>query len=233
MNVTCIIVDDEPLARKVIVDHLSDFDDIQILMELSNGIDAHSFITQNEVDVIFLDINMPKMTGIELIKNLDVKPMIILTTAYPEYAVDAFELEVFDYLLKPISKERFTKSILKLKLELLKKNDVDNRNNVKDHAWISLKEGKRLYKIKIDDIYLIQAYGDYVRVFTTQKVYITKSKFQEFIINLPSNFLQVHRSYSLNSNMVSYIEGNHAMVKGQKVPLSGSYKQQLVDKMGE
>lgn len=230
MNMKCIIVDDEPLARKVIADHLVGFDDFEVLQELSNGIDAHSYIVQNEVDVIFLDINMPRMSGIELIKNLDVRPMIILTTAHPDFAVDAFELEVFDYLLKPISMQRFTKTILKLRTELLKLIDT-NKPTDRTNEWISIKEGKRLYKIKIDDIYLIQAYGDYVRVFSNEKTYITKSKFQEFIADLPSQFIQVHRSNSVNADLVNYIEGNHAMIKGEKVPISASYKQQLIDRM--
>ena len=152
MKWNCLIVDDEPLARMVIKDYLVEIADLTVIGECKNAIEAADILNTKEVDVLFLDINMPKLTGIQLLKNLPNPPLVIFTTAYPEYAVDAFELDAFDYLMKPIAFDRFLKTIQKLKKQLSKE--------VRSSAdTLTIKEGKRIYKLELTDIFLLQAYG--------------------------------------------------------------------------
>jgi len=220
----CLIVDDEPLARKILVEYFEFLSDIEIVGELGSAIEAAEFLQKEKVDILLLDINMPRLTGIQLLKNLKEPPLVIFTTAYSEYAVEAFDLEAFDYLVKPISFDRFMKSIDKAKKRLVEKNGA-NDNLPKQ---LSIKEGKRLYKINLDDIYLLQAYGDYVRIYTDEKKYTPKDRLMNIKASLPDNFVQVHRSYIINLSFLKYLEGNHVMVKEEQVPVSNSYKEDLL-----
>jgi len=219
-----LIVDDEPLARMVIKDYLSDIKDFEIIGECKSAIEAGDFLNEHPVDVLFLDVNMPKLTGIQLLKNLSNPPLVIFTTAYAEFAVDAFELEAFDYLMKPIAFDRFIRTIQKTKKQLQQQSTPLNLAST-----LTIKEGKRIYKLEMDDIFLLQAYGDYVRLHTKEKVYITKDRLLKIKEELSDIFLQVHRSYIINLNYLKYLEGNMVMVDKEKVPVSGSYRETLLE----
>ena len=219
----CLIVDDEPLARKVLEDYISEIEEFNLKSSLKSGLEAKLYLDKNKVDIIFLDINMPRLSGIELVRNFDLKALVIFTTAYPEYAVEAFEYSGFDYLVKPISFERFLKSIDKVKLHFEQKSISSTLS-----PSLIIKENKRLYKIFQNDILYLEAYGDYVKIVTKDKKYVTKERLSSFE-KLVTNFItQCHRSYYININKIEYTEGNHAMVEGDKIPISNSYKEEVL-----
>ena len=227
MPYKCLIVDDEPLARKVIKEYIQNVSGLEVAADLSSGIDAINFLKNNQVDVIFLDINMPKLTGFQLLENIDDPPLVVITTAYPEHAVEAFEVEVFDYLLKPISLDRFLKSCNRVIDQLGNKKNIGTQ----EIPYIMVKENKRLYKVNTAKIFYVKAFGDYVRIFGSDKTYITKERLQQFAALLPHNFLQVHRSFIVNLNHIQYIEGNLISIQDVKIPVSESYKQKLLERM--
>jgi len=220
----CIIVDDEPLARKVIEDYISEFADLELRASLKSGLEAKQYLDENSVDIIFLDINMPRLSGIELVRNFDINALVIFTTAYPEYAVEAFEYSGFDYLVKPISFDRFLKSIEKAKTHLKAKPLANEENE-----FLIIKENKRLYKVAQKDILYLEAYGDYVKVITTDKNYITKDKLSSLSNHVYNSIIQCHRSYYINIDQVEYLEGNHAMIAGDLISISNSYKEKVVN----
>ena len=220
----CIIVDDEPLARKVIREYLDELPELEIFAELKSALELKKFIESNDADIIFLDINMPKLSGLDSVKSFTPNAHIVFTTAYPDYAVDAFEIDAADYLVKPISFERFLKSIDKIK------SRIENNDQSADKNWIAIKENKRLYKLEMSDIHFIQAYGDYVKVITAEKNYVTKEKLSSFHSKLNERFMQCHRSYIVNIDRLEYIEGNHLVIADEKIPLSGSYKDEVLRK---
>ncbi len=223
---TCIISDDEPLARKVIQNYIEELQDFEVIGQCKNGVETEALLSKSNVDVLFLDIQMPKLSGIDLLKILQPKPLVIFTTAHPDHAVDAFELDAFDYLVKPISLPRFIKSINKAKLRL-----EETSSDEVNQAFINVKEGKRIYKVKIDDIYILQAFGDYVRIHTDEKVYITKVTLQELLLSMPDPMLQVHRSYAINLDKIEFIEGNQVSIKAQKIPVSKAYREILLQQL--
>lgn len=220
----CLVVDDEPLARKILEDYISELEDISLMASLKSGIEAKQYLDKNQVDIIFLDINMPKLSGIDLVRNFDLNALIIFTTAYPEYAVEAFEYSGFDYLVKPISFDRFLKSIDKIKNHL-----YSAKTESLESEYLIIKENKRLYKINQSDILYVQAYGDYIKVITKEKQFVTKEKLSTIKDSLNSNFHNCHRSYIINIQSIEYMEGNHVMIMGEQIPVSLSYKQDITD----
>lgn len=226
MTYKCLIVDDEPIARKILTEYLSELADIAIVGQLKNAIEAVDFLANNEVDILFLDINMPRLSGVQLLKNLKSPPLVIFTTAYSEYAVEAFELEAFDYLVKPIPFDRFLKSVNNAKKRLNERNEHTESNR-----FFSIKEGKRIYKVEFSAIYLMQAYGDYVRLYTKEKTYLTKDKFNNIKAGLPENFLQVHRSYVINLEYLEFLEGNYVQLQNQQIPVSNTFRERLMERL--
>jgi len=223
---TCIITDDEPLARKVIQNYINELQDFEVIAQCKNAIETQELLSKTNVDILLLDIQMPKLSGIDLLKILAPRPLVIFTTASPVYAVDAFELEAFDYLVKPISFERFIRSMNKVKRRLEEKLIDDSYQQ-----YINIKEGKRIYKVKLKDIYILQAFGDYVRIHTDEKIYISKITLQVFLESMPASILQIHRSYAINLEKIDFIEGNQVCINGQKIPISKAYKDLLIDRM--
>ena len=226
MRYKCLIVDDEPIARQIITDYLSDLKDIDIVGQLKSAIEAIHFLQSHTVDILFLDINMPRLSGIQLLKDLKHPPLVIFTTAYSEYAVTAFELEAFDYLVKPIAFDRFLKAVNNAKSRINEK-----KSNLRETRLFTIKEDKRIYKVNVEDIFLLQAYGDYVRIYTTEKKYITKSKLSSLKTSLPDSFLQVHRSYIINLQHLKYLEGNMVSVHKEMVPVSQSFREALLKRL--
>ena len=173
--------------------------------------------TNSSVDVLFLDINMPKQTGLDFYKNLQNPPAVIFTTAYPQYAVEGFEVNATDYLLKPFSYDRFLTAVNKI---LNTKKDINTQPS--DH--IILKENKTLYKIMFKNINYVEAFGDYVKVHTMNGVITTHSTFSNFISKLPSYFLRVHKSFSINLEKMEQLSGNQIQVGTYKIPIGQTYK---------
>lgn len=225
MMYTCAIIDDEPLARKIISDYLAEIDDFEVVFNSGKPVEGLSFIQQNQIDILFLDINMPKLSGIKLASLIPGDTQIVFTTAYPEYAVEAFEVQAIDYLVKPISIGRFLQTLQRIRSS----QSLQKSSTEKDVLMI--KEDRRMYRIEQSDIYYLKAFGDYVRIFTTVKTYITKDRLSRLEEELGPSFFKVHRSYVINLEWIEYIEGNHVVVYGEMIPISEGNKKSLLDKI--
>ena len=224
MKIKCIIIDDEPLAGEVIETHLNEFSNMHLLATFTNPLDALTIIESGEVDAIFIDINMPKMNGLDFIKSLDAKPYFIITTAYREYAVESFDLDVFDYLVKPVPFTRFLKSINKLSQKMMLEQSTGVVQPATDKSFIFLKVDKKLIKIKFEDIYFIESLKDYIKVFTKSGDYLAHKSLSGITEELPSNlFLRIHRSFTVALDKIQALEGNSVLVADKRIPIGRKY----------
>lgn len=223
----CLIIDDEPIAIRVIKKHLSAFTDFEIVAECGNAIEAMPVLLKEKVDLVFCDIQMPQITGVDFVRSLSHPPKVIFTTAYRDYAVDAFELNVVDYLLKPISFERFTKAINHF-LESGTQKQLDTNNNEPPESqpkFIFLKADKKHYKVDLADILYFEALGDYLIVFTSDNKIITKERISHLAGNLPKNlFLQIHRSYIVSILKIQSVGPGFVEINNKKLPVGRNYK---------
>lgn len=232
MNVKCIIIDDEPLASKVIINHLKEFQNMELIGTFSTPIEALPIIDNNEIDVIFLDINMPKMSGLEFLKALSVMPLIVITTAYREYAVESFDLNVLDYLVKPIPFGRFLKAINKINNRINLEKERQSEVPIKEDPFVFLKVDKKLMKIKLNDILYIESLKDYVKVFTTIGDYLVHKSMISMMEDLPSdNFIRIHRSFSIAINKITAVEGNLVEIANRRIPIGRNYLQNTKQKI--
>ncbi len=241
--IQCIIVDDEPLAQRVIEKFLEDLPNFVIVAKCSNAFEAMDGVNGNNVDLMFLDINMPKLSGLSFLKTLKNPPLVIITTAYSEYAIEGYELDVVDYLKKPFSFERFLKAVQKVQ-ERLKKPEqsvIENSFSEEDLPievapelstanFIFVKANKKNYRVDIDDIYYIEALGDYIKIHTSNSVLVTYQSMKKIESILPSNiFVRIHKSYIVSVNKIKSVEGNMVEVKNEKITIGNSYKQLFQD----
>jgi DNA-binding LytR/AlgR family response regulator len=217
----CIIVDDEPLAIEILEAYVARIDELELTGTFRNAIAAFSFIQQNPVDLIFLDIEMPKLSGIEFLKTLKNSPKVIITTAYRDYAIEGFELEVVDYLLKPIPFERFLKSVGKV----LARVDTPAVPQVAQDSFIYFKVDKKMVKTRIADILYIESIKDYVKVRTAEKEIITQQKISYLDESLPrQQFLRIHRSFIVNLDRIDAYTATDVEINKFKVPIGRNYK---------
>lgn len=225
----CLIVDDEPIAIRVVRNHLQNFSNIEVVGECTNAIDAIRLLTDQSVDLIFLDIQMPQLTGLELIRSLQHPPLIIFTTAFRDFAVDAFELGVVDYLLKPFSLARFAKAISKFYQQISENNTVSASSESPDlHEYIFLKADKKIYKIDLADLIYIESLGDYVIVHTGTGKITTKERISNIYEKLPHNkFLRIHRSYIVSIRYIDAVLSGCVEIGAQKIPIGRNYKDQV------
>lgn len=232
MKIRTLIIDDEPLACMLLEDMLSSFSDIEIIGTSHDGFDGLKKIQSLKPDLIFVDIQMPKITGVEMIELLEEKPMIVFATAYDEYAVKAFEMNAIDYLLKPYDNQRIEKTIEKIKEKWANNNQPSNNNlelaTPESHQRLVVKENNLIKIIPIDQIKYIEAAGDYIKIFTPDKFHIKHGKISHYeqVLN-KVNFVRIHRSYLLNMNYLSAIEqsnGTHLAILKDKtnLPISKS-----------
>ena len=227
--INCIIVDDEPLSRRVIQKYLKDLPFLNLIASCSHAFEAMEVLQKESVDLIFLDINMPRLSGINFAKTLSNPPLIIFTTAYPEFAVEGFELEAVDYLLKPFSQERFLKAVNKAS-KILENSQLEKASN--DPYFLLIKADKKLYKLQFEEILYLQAYGDYVKVFTPEKVLLTKERLSNLENNLPEkHFQKIHRSYIVSMDAIRFLEGNQVKVMETFLPVSETYREELLAKL--
>ena len=224
MSIKCLIIDDEPLAINVIKKYLTDINDIVIVETFNNAIDAINFLKDNHIDLIFLDINMPVFDGLNFIKSLEKKPLIVITTAYKEYAAETYELDVTDYLLKPISLPRFMKSINKV-FNSLEKNKYLNQFSKKDRPFIFLRiNKKKLQKVYLDEILVVESLKDYLKIFTTTERFIIHQTLSSFTDDLPKDkFIRIHRSFTISIDKVDSIEGNSVQIDGVRYVIGRTY----------
>ncbi len=219
--ISCLIIDDEPSSQTVLQHLIAKTPVLDLKATCSNTEEAFRYLQLNgKIDLLFLDINMPKQSGLDFYKSLQNPPQVIFTTAYPQYAVDGFEVNAVDYLLKPIAYERFLTAINKVL------NKIENTSNETD--FIVLKENKALHKVQFEDIQFVEAYGDYVKVHTKEKTITTHSTFSKFIENLPKYFLRTHKSFSINLNKLNHLSGNQISIDDHKIPIGQTYKQTVL-----
>jgi len=223
MKVRCIIIDDESLAINVIENHLKNFDNIEVVATFNNPLKAYSLLEQEKIDLIFLDINMPQLSGFAFIENLSQRPLIVITTAYREYAVKSYELNILDYLVKPIPFNRFLKTINKV-YQNLYSNSNSSDTSLHQEPHIFLKVNKKLIKINLNDILLIESLKDYIKVMTTLGDYVVHKSLTAITEELPqSNFIRIHRSYTISINKIDAIEGNTVEIVNRKIPIGRNY----------
>ena len=230
MNVNCIIIDDEPLARKGLKEYIADVDFLNLVGEFDNPLKAAEMIGRGEAQLLFLDIQMPKITGIEFFKALQHPPPVIFTTAYPQYALEGFEVNALDYLVKPVSFDRFFKAVLKAK-EFYEIRDTNNKEaNATEYFFI--KADNKLVKILFDEVLYVEALQNYVTIHTTAKKYMTYLTFKSVESYLPADkFLKVHKSYIVAASKIDTIEGNDIRIGQQHIPISRNQKDEVMDKL--
>jgi DNA-binding LytR/AlgR family response regulator len=231
MKLKCIIIDDEPIARKVLQEFIEEIDYLELLGQAENPLKAMSLLNENDIDIVFLDINMPKINGIDFLKNSRLNAKIIMTTAYAEYAVEAYGLDVLDYLVKPIAFERFLKACNKAK-EAGKVIAIapDQTGKANDHFFI--KYNNQIEKVFYDDLVYAEAMLNYVMLYTNSKkmmVYVTIKSLEE---QLPASiFLKVHKSFIVNINKIKSIEGNILDIGNEKITISQSLQQKVINEI--
>jgi DNA-binding LytR/AlgR family response regulator len=218
MATKCVIVDDEPLQQEILKDYIAEIKWLELSALFGNGNDVIDYLKTEKVDLIFLDINIPGVNGVELVKRLVNPPSVVFTTAYPEYAVEGFNLDAVDYLLKPISFGRFSKAIEKYQntLPQIKNEPIDT---------LLIKSGKKEYRIKIQSIIYLESMGDYIRLVTDNQGIITHGTLSHFEGLLPSGkFCRIHKSFIINLEKIDFFEGNCLSVGGKKFSLGKSFR---------
>lgn len=228
-NLQCIIADDEPIARQIIENYIQEIPNLKLVASCKNAFEVIEVIEKEAVDVLFLDINMPKLSGLSLLKTMQKKPAVIITTAYSEYAVEGFELSVTDYLLKPFSLERFLQAVLKVRQKEIVIEEVTNSKEPKTSLFV--KSDKKIIKLKIDEINHVEAYGNYIKIFTNTMI-LTPQTLSDFVDKLPDSFIRIHKSFVINFNQLKLIEGNQVVLQNDtKLPIGKSYRKLVLDKI--
>lgn len=228
MRVKCLIVDDEPLAIRLIEKHIEKIDKLEVVATCNNALKAFELLNTHSIDLLFLDIKMPNMTGVEFLKNLKNPPKTILTTAYRDYAIEGYDLGVVDYLLKPITFERFFKAIDRFLTETTK--TISKAKDTNEEAFILIKSGIKNYRINLKDILYIESLKDYIKITLTDSKSIN-SKYKisdiEQVLNA-NNFLRIHRSFIINSSKITAFTINEIEVNGVEIPIGASYKEEVM-----
>lgn len=233
MKIKCVLVDDEPLAIKVLQNYFTNFPDFEITGTFSNALQALEFINNNSVDAVFLDVNMPMMNGFELIRLIEYKTKIIITTAYREFAAESYELDVLDYLIKPIPLPRFIKCINRISTEINLKNNIKTEiHRVEPHLFIKVE--KKMVKITIDEILFVEGMKEYIKVVTTDKSYITHKSLTSLSEELPEDrFIRIHKSYIIAIDKIKSIEGNRIQMLSYTLPIGRNYSKEVKNKILE
>lgn len=235
MELQCIAIDDEPLALEIITDYINRVPFLKLLRTFDNALECIDFLRNNKVDLMFLDIEMESLTGIQLVNALRDRPQVIFTTAYDTYAVEGFELDAADYLLKPISFERFVKSVDRVYNDITRKawpasREMQPATVSQGDDCIFVKTESRLQKIVVSDILYVEGQGDYLRIITRTMKIMTLQNFKKLEAVLPaSNFVRVHKSYLIALDKIENISKNRIKIGDKLIPVSDSYRSTLFD----
>lgn len=227
-TIKCIVVDDEPVARAGISEYIADVDFLENVGEFENALKANNIIGAGEADLIFMDIEMPKISGLEFFKNLIQPPPVIFITAYPQYALDGFEVNALDYLLKPVSFERFLKAALKAKDFY----EVRQSNKTAEDNYFFIKADNKLVKIAYDELLFVEALQNYVSIQTTSKKYVCYLTFKAVEDYLPANrFIKTHKSFIVAADKISGIDGNDISIGSYHIPISRNLRESVMEKL--
>ena len=232
MQLKCIIVDDEALARKGLEKYVKEIPFLELKGLCKNAMETNAILNEEQIDLLFLDIQMPMLSGIDLLKSLKHSPIVIFTTAYSEYAIESFEFDVVDYLVKPISFERFLQAANKAHRFISKKAPSANLGNKleKEEHFIYVKTEKQLVKILLENVLFVEALQNYIRIHTDDKSYLTLVPLKKIVDILPQNrFLQVHKSFIISVSKVEAIVGNHILIGKHKIPMGRTLKDKVVN----
>jgi DNA-binding LytR/AlgR family response regulator len=222
----CIIIEDEPLAQNILKKYIGDHPTLELIAVCNDALEAQGVLTQHNIELVFLDINLPKLSGINFIKTLIHSPLIIFTTAYPEFAVEGFDLDAVDYLLKPFSFERFLKAVNKA-LEKLNASPTQNSTE-NEVSFIFLKADKKIHRVELEAIHYIEAIGDYMKVVTDSGQLIVNETMKKLQEELPIKiFMRVHKSFIISRNKIKYIEGNYIQVEDKSIPIGATYRNEV------
>jgi two-component system LytT family response regulator len=231
----CVVVDDEPLAREGIIEYIGEVEFLKLSGTCENPVKLSRFLESNQVDLIFLDIQMPKMNGIDFLKMIQQPPMVILTTAYPNYALEGFQLGVLDYLLKPISFERFFQSVNKARdyqkfIEFTSGDTAQKTTFTETYFFIRC--GRVYEKIIFDDVLYLESLQNYVNIFTTKGKYMTLITMKNLEQNFdPAAFMRVHKSFVVSIGKIERIEGNEIIIGSSRIQFSRTYRDQVLDRV--
>ncbi len=242
MQIRCLIVDDEPLAQRVVERYMDDLPELVLVKKCNDAIEARDVLFSEEVDLMFLDINMPKLSGLTFLKTLKNPPLVIITTAYREYALEGFELDVVDYLNKPFSFERFLNAINKVTERLQSRQKTAARVPADspqqpvaqaEEAFIFVKSDKVTYKINHKDILYIESVGDYIKIITNDKNVMSYQSLKKLEDVLPVKYFpRVHKSFIVSVSKIDSIEGNQIKIKDNIIPIGRNYKQHFQEIIG-
>ena len=223
-RINCIIIDDEPLSQDIMKDYIASCPELNLTGIFPNALLARDVIASGEVDLLLLDINMPKLSGISLVKSLSNPPLVVFVTAYPEFAVEGFDLDAVDYLLKPVSYERFLKAINRVVEKLQNERPAETAG---EH--IMVKADKKMFRLDYSDIYYIEAQGDYIKIYTDNRTLMVYDSLSGMEEKLPTDrFLRIHKSYIVSLSKIEYIEGNQIKVNKTLLPVSQKYREELM-----
>ena len=230
MKLKCLIIDDEPLAHEVLEGYIAKVNQLEIAGHCYSAVEAINFINQTKVDVLFLDINMPELSGLEMLETLSYSPKVILTTAYSEFALEGFEQGVVDYLMKPIRFSRFLKAVNRI---INRPEDNTGKDIVSNEvSFIEVKDGYLKAKVWYDDILYIQAYGNYLKVFTKDKMYMITDTMKNYETILPNAiFIRIHKSYLINRNKIEKMLHDKVIINSKELPIGNSYKRIIEEKL--
>lgn len=228
----CIIIDDEPLAQNILKKYIEEHPALELSAVCNDALAAQQVLAAQTLQLIFLDINLPKLSGINFLKTIPHPPPVIFTTAYPEFAVQGFELDAVDYLLKPFSFERFLKAVNKA----LEKINMSENSSARERVapFIFLKADKKVYKVNLEDVLYIESMGDYVKVVTKDGQHIVNDTLKNLLEELPTvQFMQVHKSYIIAKNKIVFFEGNYVKVGNKDIPIGSSYRDEIFARLKE
>ena len=231
-KLNCLVVDDEPFSIEILQTYIEKVPGIHMHGKCKNAIEALSFIHENSIDVLFLDINMPEISGIQLLNSLVDPPLVVFTTAYPEYAIEGFNLDAVDYLLKPFGFERFLKAVDKIYKRIGEKKAVKNQSE--DSGFIMVRADKRDYKVNLADIMFIQSNGDYLKITTIERSFLAHDTMQNILQLLPGNrFIRIHKSFIVSLEKIKYLEGNQVFIGAETIPIGKVYRTDLMNTLAK
>ncbi len=224
-NIRCLIVDDEPIAQRILEGYITDLPDLVLVDKCKNALEAREVLQETSIDLMLLDIEMPKLKGLSFVRTLLQPPAVIITTAHREFALESYELEILDYLLKPISFERFLKAVNRYK-----KNENTSAPTPAQHhpKQLYVKSDRKTVKINCTDIRYIEGMSNYIKIHTPEQVYVVYNSLSKILLDLDSSFLRIHKSFIVNKAKITAFTSDTIELEGQQLPIGRSYQEEVL-----
>lgn len=233
-KLNCLIVDDEPIAREILQTYCNYLPDLNVVGLCGNALEAKAILQEQKIDILFLDINMPVLDGIAFLKTIKMHPQVVFTTAYKEYAAEAFDLSACDYLLKPFSLDRFIIAVDKALERIgVKKAIINKEPDLKSEHYIFIKADGKIHQVLYDSLLFAEAMGNYTKIVTNQVTHLPTITFSSFEELLPKSlFFRVHRSFIVNKSKITHIEGNRVYINTHEISIGSNYKENFLKQLG-